>query len=111
MNLNVVAISAMLFFIQNYCATSYFQLNLRNRVKNLQMKPNQTKQQVKQQNDSITKINICLSWQRKTVPELMKSCAVDNVAAVDNGADVGELKQELCSMSMRSAVQMKQSIV
>jgi len=23
-NLNVVAISAMLFFIQNYCATSYF---------------------------------------------------------------------------------------
>ena len=56
------------------------------------MKPNQTKQQVKQQNNSITKINTCLSWQRKTVPELMKSCPVDNVAAVDDGADVGELK-------------------
>ena len=56
------------------------------------MKPNQTKQQVKQQNNSITKINICLSWQQKTVPELMKSCLVDKVVAVDNGADVGELK-------------------
>jgi len=37
-------------------------------------------------------MSVLATKEKKTVPGLVKSCPVDNVAAVDDGADVGELK-------------------